>query len=142
MTTTPSPSSLFPVARYSFDTFIEGKDNQFAKAACSSVADSPGNTPFNPLLIYSETGLGKTHLLHAIGNTLFKKQPNYQITYLTSERFMLEFINSIQKNKSTDFANQYRASDILLIELAISKAAPAGFVFLFVCIFIPLFNYF
>ena len=103
-------------SRYSFDTFIEGKDNQFAKAACSSVADSPGNTPFNPLLIYSETGLGKTHLLHAIGNTLFKKQPNYQITYLTSERFMLEFINSIQKNKSTDFANQYRASDILLID--------------------------
>ena len=103
-------------SRYSFDAFIEGKDNQFAKAACSSVADSPGNTPFNPLLIYSETGLGKTHLLHAIGNTLFKKQPNYQITYLTSERFMLEFISSIQKNKSTDFANQYRASDILLID--------------------------
>tara|TARA_B100001123_G_scaffold406453_1_gene497725 strand:+ start:36 stop:1400 length:1365 start_codon:yes stop_codon:yes gene_type:complete len=103
-------------SRYLFDTFIEGKDNQFAKAACSSVADSPGNTPFNPLLIYSETGLGKTHLLHAIGNALLKKKPNYQITYLTSERFMLEFISSIQKNKSTDFANQYRASDILLID--------------------------
>ena len=103
-------------ARYTFDTFIEGKDNQFAKAACSSVADSPGNTPFNPLLIYSATGLGKTHLLQAIGNSLFKKMPNYHITYLTSERFMLEFINSIQKNKSTDFANQYRTSDILLID--------------------------
>tara|TARA_Y100001968_G_scaffold326795_1_gene370567 strand:- start:270 stop:1634 length:1365 start_codon:yes stop_codon:yes gene_type:complete len=103
-------------SRYTFETFIEGKDNQFAKAACSSVADSPGNTPFNPLLLYSATGLGKTHLLQAIGNTLFKKTPNYQITYLTSERFMLEFINSIQKNKSTDFANQYRTSDILLID--------------------------
>jgi len=103
-------------SRYTFDTFIEGKDNQFAKAACSSVSESPGNTPFNPLLIYSATGLGKTHLLQAIGNSLFKKLPNYQITYLTSERFMLEFISSIQKNKSTDFANQYRTSDILLID--------------------------
>ena len=103
-------------SRYTFDTFIEGKHNQFAKAACSSVSDSPGNTPFNPLLIYSATGLGKTHLLQAIGNTLVKKQPNHQITYLTSERFMLEFISSIQKNKSTDFANQYRSSEILLID--------------------------
>ena len=103
-------------SRYTFDTFIEGKDNQFAKAACSSVADTPGNTPFNPLLIYSATGLGKTHLLQAIGNTVFKKNPNCQITYLTSERFMLEFINSIQKNKSTEFANQYRTSEILLID--------------------------
>ena len=103
-------------SQYSFRTFIEGKDNQFAKAACVSVADSPGTTPFNPLLIYSATGLGKTHLLQAIGNEVIKKYPNYQITYLTSERFMLEFISSIQKNKSTDFANQYRTSDILLID--------------------------
>jgi len=103
-------------SQYSFRTFIEGKDNQFAKAACGSVADSPGGTPFNPLLIYSATGLGKTHLLQAIGNRLIKTFPNYQITYLTSERFMLEFISSIQKNKSTDFANQYRSSDILLID--------------------------
>ena len=102
--------------QYTFNTFIEGKDNQFAKAACTSVSDSPGGTPFNPLLIYSPTGLGKTHLLQAIGNKIMKKYPNYQITYLTSERFMLEFISSIQKNKSTDFANQYRSSDILLID--------------------------
>ena len=102
--------------RYTFETFIEGKDNQFAKAACSSVSDSPGNTPFNPLLIYSETGLGKTHLLQAIGNLLLKRFPKLQITYLTSERFMLEFISSIQKNKSTDFANKYRKSDVLLID--------------------------
>jgi len=101
---------------YAFSTFIEGKDNQFAKAACRSVSDSPGDTPFNPLLIYSATGLGKTHLLQAIGNTIIKKYPNYQITYLTSEKFMLEFISSIQKNKSTDFANQYRSSDLLLID--------------------------
>ena len=102
--------------RYTFETFIEGKDNQFAKAACYSVADTPGNTPFNPLLLYSETGLGKTHLLQAIGNLLLKRFPKFQITYLTSEKFMLEFISSIQKNQSTDFANKYRASDILLID--------------------------
>jgi len=103
-------------AQYTFGTFIEGKDNQFAKAACESVSDSPGSTPFNPLLIYSPTGLGKTHLLQAIGNKIMKKYSDYQITYLTSERFMLEFISSIQKNKSTEFANQYRSSDILLID--------------------------
>ena len=88
------------------NTFIEGKHNQFAKAACNSVADTPGNTPFNPLLIYSETGLGKTHLLQAIGNKILKRYPNYNLTFLTSERFMLEFISAIQKNKTTDFANQ------------------------------------
>ena len=103
-------------SQYTFNTFIEGKDNQFAKAACESVSDAPGTTPFNPLLIYSPTGLGKTHLLQAIGNKVLHKYPNYQITYLTSERFMLEFISSIQKNKSTDFANQYRSSDILLLD--------------------------
>ena len=103
-------------SQYTFNSFIEGKDNQFAKAACESVADAPGTTPFNPLLIYSPTGLGKTHLLQAIGNRVLKKYPDYQITYLTSERFMLEFISSIQKNKSTDFANQYRSSDILLLD--------------------------
>jgi len=103
-------------SQYTFNSFIEGKDNQFAKAACESVSDAPGTTPFNPLLIYSPTGLGKTHLLQAIGNKVLKKYPDYQITYLTSERFMLEFISSIQKNKSTDFANQYRSSDILLLD--------------------------
>ena len=103
-------------SQYTFNSFIEGKDNQFAKAACESVSDAPGTTPFNPLLIYSPTGLGKTHLLQAIGNKVSRKYPDYQITYLTSERFMLEFISSIQKNKSTDFANQYRSSDILLID--------------------------
>tara|TARA_X000001036_G_scaffold175532_2_gene166159 strand:- start:18655 stop:20016 length:1362 start_codon:yes stop_codon:yes gene_type:complete len=103
-------------SQYTFNTFIEGKDNQFAKAACESVSDAPGTTPFNPLLIYSPTGLGKTHLLQAIGNKVLRKYPDYQITYLTSERFMLEFISSIQKNKSTDFANQYRSSDILLLD--------------------------
>ncbi len=101
---------------YTFNTFIEGSHNQFAKAACNSVAETPGNTPFNPLLIYSATGLGKTHLLQAIGNKILQRYPAYNLTFLTSERFMLEFISAIQKNKTTDFANQYRASDMLLID--------------------------
>ena len=82
--------------RYIFDNFIEGNGNQFAKAAASSVADGPGQTPFNPLLIYSNPGLGKTHLIQAIGNHIVKHHPNLKVIYVTSEKFMLDFIYSIQ----------------------------------------------
>jgi len=102
--------------RYIFDNYIEGKSNQLAKAASLSVADSPGQTPFNPLLIYSETGLGKTHLLQAIGNSLLEISPNTKIVYLTSEKFMLDFITAIQNNKSAEFSKQYRDVDMLLID--------------------------
>tara|TARA_S200000501_G_scaffold378881_1_gene444499 strand:+ start:4374 stop:5735 length:1362 start_codon:yes stop_codon:yes gene_type:complete len=102
--------------RYIFDNYIEGKSNQLAKAASLSVADSPGQTPFNPLLIYSETGLGKTHLLQAIGNSLLEISPNTKIVYLTSEKFMLDFITAIQNNKSAEFSKQYRNVDMLLID--------------------------
>jgi len=102
--------------RYIFDNYIEGKSNQLAKAASLSVSDSPGQTPFNPLLIYSETGLGKTHLLQAIGNSLLELSPNAKIVYLTSEKFMLDFISSIQMHKSAEFSKQYRDVDMLLID--------------------------
>lgn len=102
--------------RYIFNNYIEGKGNQLAKAASLSVSDSPGQTPFNPLLIYSETGLGKTHLLQAVGNFALNNSPNMKIVYLTSENFMLDFITSIQMNKSTDFSKQYRNVDMLLID--------------------------
>lgn len=102
--------------RYIFDNYIEGKSNQLAKAASLSVAESPGQTPFNPLLIYSETGLGKTHLLQAIGNSLLEVSPNSKIVYLTSEKFMLDFITAIQNNKSAEFSKQYRNVDMLLID--------------------------
>ncbi|MED5475878.1 MAG: chromosomal replication initiator protein DnaA [Candidatus Neomarinimicrobiota bacterium] len=102
--------------RYIFDNYIEGKSNQLAKAASLSVAESPGQTPFNPLLIYSETGLGKTHLLQAIGNSLLEISPNSKIVYLTSEKFMLDFITAIQNNKSAEFSKQYRNVDMLLID--------------------------
>ena len=102
--------------RYTFNNFVEGRGNQFAKAAASSVADSPGQTPFNPLLIYSTPGLGKTHLLQAIGNHILKNSKNTRVVYVTSEKFMLDFISSIQNNKSTDFAKSYRNNDVLLLD--------------------------
>ena len=102
--------------RYTFDVFVEGKGNQFAKAAALSVADNPGQTPFNPLLIYSPPGLGKTHLLQAIGNKIINDKPNYKIIYITGERFMFDFINSIQKNKTADFSKRYRDVDMLLLD--------------------------
>ena len=102
--------------RYTFKNFVEGRGNQFAKAAASSVADSPGQTPFNPLLIYSTPGLGKTHLLQAIGNHILKNSKDTRVVYVTSEKFMLDFISSIQNNKSTDFAKSYRNNDVLLLD--------------------------
>ena len=103
-------------SRYIFDNFIEGKSNQFAKAASLSVSELPGQTPYNPLLIYSSPGLGKTHLLQAIGNKLISQNKNMRVVYLTSEKFMLDFIGSIQRNKSTDFINSYRNVDMLLLD--------------------------
>ena len=103
-------------SRYIFENFIEGKSNQFAKAAALSVADTPGQTPYNPLLIYSSPGLGKTHLLQAIGNKLIRQNGNMRVVYLTSEKFMLDFISSIQKNRSTDFISTYRNVDMLLLD--------------------------
>lgn len=102
--------------RYTFNVFVEGKGNQFAKAAALSVADNPGQTPFNPLLIYSPPGLGKTHLLQAIGNKIINDKPNYKVIYITGERFMFDFINSIQKNKTADFSKRYRDIDMLLLD--------------------------
>ena len=103
-------------SRYTFGNFIEGKGNQFAKAAASSVADGPGQTPFNPLVIYSNPGLGKTHLIQAIGNHILKNQPEKRVIYVTSEKFMLDFIHSIQNNNSTQFAQAYRKVDILILD--------------------------
>ena len=102
--------------RYIFNNFIEGQGNQFAKAASMSVADNPGQTPFNPLLIYSSPGLGKTHLIQAIGNRILQTKPSLRVVYITSEQFMHYFIRSIQENKSSEFANSYRNVDMLLLD--------------------------
>ena len=103
-------------SRYIFDNFIEGKGNQFAKAAAFSVSETPGQTPFNPLLIYSNPGLGKTHLLQAIGNFTLSINSSLKIVYLPSEKFMHYFIRSIQNNKSTEFVAEYRNVDMLLLD--------------------------
>ena len=102
--------------RYNFNNFVEGKGNQFAKAAALSVSEMPGQSPFNPLLIYSSPGLGKTHLLQAIGNMVQEQNPHYRLIYITAERFMYDFINSIQKNKSSEFSKRYRNVDMLLVD--------------------------
>ena len=102
--------------RYNFVAFVEGKGNQFAKAAALSVAENPGQTPFNPLLIYSPPGLGKTHLLQSIGNMMSNNKPNHKLIYITGERFMFDSINSIQKNQTSEFSKRYRDIDMLLVD--------------------------
>ncbi len=101
---------------YIFSTFVEGKSNQFAKAAATAVAKTPGRTSFNPLVLYGGTGLGKTHLVQAIGNEAIKNNSVKSLVYLSSDTFTLDFISSIQQNKSTDFSKYYRDVDMLLID--------------------------
>jgi len=101
---------------YTFDSFVEGPNNQFSKVASRAVAESPGNTAFNPLLIYGGTGLGKTHLLHAIGNVVIARDPNKSVIYVSSEKFMFDFIEAIKKNKMNEFGDIYRKADVLLID--------------------------
>ena len=101
---------------YSFEKFIEGSNNQFAKNAAISVASDPGNSSFNPLIVYGGVGLGKTHLIHSIGNTILKESPQAKVVLVTSEKFTLDFVNSLRKNKTVEFAKQYRSADVLLID--------------------------
>ena len=102
--------------RYVFENFVEGRGNQFARAAGISVTDKPGQTLFNPLLIYSSPGLGKTHLIQAAGNRMIRNNRNLRVLYITGEKFMLDFITSIQKNKSPEFTKFYRNIDMLLLD--------------------------
>lgn len=102
--------------RFKFDNFVEGASNQFAKAASLAVAEAPGKTTFNPLVIYGGVGLGKTHLIHAIGNFSIIEGTVRNVLYVDSERFTLEFINSIQNNKTTEFSSIYRNVDMLLVD--------------------------
>ena len=103
-------------ASYTFERFIEGPNNQFAKAAAQKVSDSPGRQSFNPLVIYGGVGLGKTHLLHAIGNEIIEISPKTKIVIASSEKFTLDFISSIQKNNTAQFSQSYRKADVLLID--------------------------
>ncbi len=103
-------------SRYTFDNFVEGSGNQFAKAASLAVAEAPGKTSFNPLVIYGGVGLGKTHLIQAIGNFARERGSAKKIRYVSSEKFTIDFINSIQNNRTTEFSQIYRSADLLLVD--------------------------
>ena len=102
-------------AKYTFDTFVIGAGNRFAHAASLAAAEAPAKA-YNPLFIYGGVGLGKTHLMHAIGHYVIAHNPTAKVVYLTSEKFTNEFINSIQYNKAVEFRNKYRNIDVLLID--------------------------
>ncbi|MCL0107406.1 chromosomal replication initiator protein DnaA [Peptococcaceae bacterium] len=103
------------IDRYTFDTFVVGNSNKFAHAASLAVAETPGRT-YNPLFIYGGVGLGKTHLMHAIGHYIKKNIPNIKIAYVTSEKFTNELIDSIKDKETVSFRNKYRKIDVLLID--------------------------
>jgi chromosomal replication initiator protein len=106
-------SNVMP--NYSFDTFVEGKSNQLARAAAMQVAENPGGA-YNPFLLYGSSGLGKTHLMHAVGNALLHKNPNAKVLYLHSEKFVADMVKALQLNAINDFKRYYRNIDVLLID--------------------------
>ncbi|MBA3269946.1 MAG: chromosomal replication initiator protein DnaA [Acidobacteria bacterium] len=101
--------------RYTFDTFIVGPSNQFAHAACRAVAEAPSRS-YNPLFIYGGVGLGKTHLMHAVGHYALQHHPGLKLTYISSERFMNEMINAVRYDRILDFRERYRSVDVLLVD--------------------------
>lgn len=110
---TTGDSRLNP--KYSFDSFVTGGSNRFAHAAAFAVAEAPAEA-YNPLFIYGSSGLGKTHLLHAIGHYAIHLKPRIKVRYVSSEEFTNDFINAIQNNKTSEFQAQYRDVDILLVD--------------------------
>ena len=102
--------------QYTLLSFIQGVHNEFARAAAKNVTENPGDQAFNPLVIYGGVGMGKTHLLHAIGNDIIKNKPQMNVVCASSEKFTLDFISSIQKNKTVEFSKSYRNADVLLID--------------------------
>ncbi len=113
-TNDPIPKNMLN-PKYTFNTFVIGAGNRFAHAASLAVAEAPAKA-YNPLFIYGGVGLGKTHLMHAIGHYVIEHNPNAKVVYLSSEKFTNEFINSIRDNKAVNFRNKYRNVDVLLID--------------------------
>ncbi|MEE8060106.1 MAG: chromosomal replication initiator protein DnaA [Pseudomonadales bacterium] len=105
----------FLIENYNFDTFVEGKSNQLARAASMQVAENPGGS-YNPLFLYGGVGLGKTHLMHAVGNALMQQNPDAKIVYLHSERFVADMVKALQLNAINEFKRYYRSVDALLID--------------------------
>ncbi len=103
------------VDHYTFDNFVEGKSNQLALAAAGQVAENPGGS-YNPLFLYGGVGLGKTHLMHAVGNAVLQRNPEAKVVYLHSERFVVDMVKALQLNAISDFKRYYRSVDALLID--------------------------
>ena len=134
MVLTPSPSGAKPTAapraqttalthayrqglneRYTFDNFIVGSGNELAYAACQAVAATPG-TKYNPLFLYGGVGIGKTHLIQAVGNAVLTNNPKARVVYVSSEQFLQEFVDALRYKKNTDFADFYRGADVLIVD--------------------------
>jgi chromosomal replication initiator protein len=115
--TVPAPitGSVGLNARYTFDTFIVGSSNQFAHAAARAVAEAPSRS-YNPLFLYGGVGLGKTHLMHAIGRYVLTHEAGMKLTYISAERFMNEMINALRYDRIIDFRERYRSVDVLLVD--------------------------
>lgn len=101
--------------RYTFENFIVGSGNELAYAACQAVAANPG-TKYNPLFLYGGVGIGKTHLIQAVGNTVLVNKPGARVVYVSSEQFVQEFVDALRFKKNTDFADFYRSADVLIVD--------------------------
>lgn len=101
--------------KYTFETFIVGSGNELAYAACQAVAAQPG-TKYNPLFLYGGVGIGKTHLIQAVGNTVVSNNPDARVVYVSSEQFVQEFVDALRFKKNTDFADFYRGADVLIVD--------------------------
>jgi len=112
----PQKASLFPgTDDYTFDKFVVGSSNKFAHAAAQAVADAPAQS-YNPLFIYGESGLGKTHLLYSIAHTVQRKHPDYKIVYIKGEEFTNELIRAIREGRNQEFRTKYRSADVFLMD--------------------------
>jgi chromosomal replication initiator protein len=101
--------------RYTFDNFIVGSGNELAYAACQAIAAKPGEK-YNPLFVYGGVGIGKTHLMQAVGNEILKQNPQAHVVYISTEQFVQEFLDAIRYKKNTDFADHYRSADVLIVD--------------------------
>jgi chromosomal replication initiator protein len=101
--------------RYTFDNFVVGSGNELAFAACQSIASSPG-TKYNPLFLYGGVGIGKTHLMQAVGNAVLGQNPKAKVLYITTEQFVQEFVDAIRFKKTADFVAHYRTTDVLIVD--------------------------
>lgn len=109
-------STLALDEKYTFENFVRGPSNSFAYATATAVAKNPGKSDYNPLFIYGQTGLGKTHLMQAIGNYVIQHFPGLKVCYLTSETFLNEYVNAIQNERVKEFREKYRQLDLLLLD--------------------------